>query len=196
MRDRLRPRGIVARVTQRWSRRDLLIAGCMLLGMIILGCVVLPRLLGRGAGSATAPPATVPGAATGPGSTPTPEPTLVPTRDAAQAAQCRDQIKPFLAQADPLMSEWVDERRQAGRAPIETLPAEIDKLKSARQRLRALPVPLCIGDSFARLLDAMDRTIEAYQSFVADLPEDTIRQNLAQADQSFAAYVEQIDQLR
>ena len=177
---------------ERLNQRQLLLFLGVLVGLLILAYVLLTRLLPSPSSSLPPPPPSALAVPSPSSSLPTPNPTLAP----ALVSQCREQVKPFLAQIDPLVSEWVDELKQAGRAPLGDLPGEIDKLRSVRQRVHALQVPVCAEGAFLNLLDSMDRSIAAYQGFVAQLPEDQIRSELAQASELLARYVEQIDRLR
>jgi hypothetical protein len=187
---------------KRLNQRQVFAFFCVLIALFILVFMFLPR---PSSPYTSQPPTQLPSTLAAPSpssrapnspSPSSPSPTPVPTLSPETASQCREQIKPFLAQSDPLVSEWVDDRRQADRVLLEALPAEIEKLKSVRQRVHALQVPLCVEGAFLSLLESMDRSIEAYQGFVAQLPEERIRADLTQASEMFDRYVEQIDRVR
>lgn len=183
---------------ERLSPRQVIALLCVLIGIFILIYIFLPRFSTPFTSStpSTAQPATQPALATATPPAARPTLTAVPTLGPEAASRCREQIRPFLAQSDPLVSEWVDSREQADQVPLEGLPAEIEQLKSVRQRVRALQVPECVGNAFLRLLLSMDHAIEAYQGFVDQLPEGPIREDFDQASELFTSYVEQLSRVR
>lgn len=189
-------------MSRRLTRRQELIFLLFFIGLFILAIVLLSRLLpapsGGGTGAASPPAGTatpqLAAGATMPAQQPTAAP--VPTLDPATAGRCRDQVKGFIGQLDPVVSAWVDARKAAGRAPQEQLAGQVDKLQAVRQQAQALAVPTCAEAAYLSLLDAMDHTIEAYRGFVNELPDETIQGELQKANLSFQEYVARIDQLR
>ncbi len=119
-----------------------------------------------------------------------------PTLDPVTASRCRDQVKSFLGQIDPIVSIWVDTRQSAGSAAQDKLAGEVEKLQMVRQQARALAVPVCAEQAYLSLLSSMDHTVKGYRGFLSELPDEMIRGELQQADQSFSYYVAQINQLR
>ncbi|MFN8503407.1 hypothetical protein [Kouleothrix sp.] len=188
-------------MSKRLTRRQELIFLLFVIGLLILAIVLLPRLLpaptGSGTGAAGAPTGTTtPQLAAGATVPAQPTAAPLPTLDPATASRCRDQVKGFISQLDPVVSAWVDARKAAGRAPQEQLAGQVDKLLAVRQQAHALAVPSCAEAAYLSLLDSMDHTIEAYRGFVNELPDEAIQGELQKANQSFTRYVGEIDQLR
>lgn len=106
---------------------------------------------------------------------------------------CRKDI--YLGKVQPLLQEWDDAVDVAGSAARIALGTHVDKLQSIRRKAQNLTIPPCAEPAHEILVQYMNKTIEAFLSFMSDEAEATVEAHFKAAGRKLDDWSEAIADL-
>lgn len=162
-----------------------MIVGVLLgIGLVVGGIVlaVAPHYRATATVAANAPAA--PAVATEqPAPTAVPIPTIPP---------CATEARAFIDTAKPMAERWDDAAKLAGSTSRMSLAPQIASMQAIRRDAQALEAPPCAEQSKQYLLEAMDKTIDAYIAFLGQQPDTIVQASFLDAGDAMKRYQNEI----
>jgi hypothetical protein len=109
---------------------------------------------------------------------------------------CAEQSAPFMGEVLTLANEWDDAAKLAGSTPRGSLPPQISRLQDIRRKVQALTPPDCAKAAQTTLMDAMDKTIQAYIDFLGQKPDGTVKDDFEAASTAMTAFAVEMARIR
>jgi len=94
----------------------------------------------------------------------------------------------YMEDIQPLLTQWDDAAALANHASRMNLPLPISNMQAARRAVRQMETADCFATAHAKLVTAMDASIDAYMSFMADEGDTAVQGAFTAASDAFDDY--------